>query len=181
MTDRYELYRNGSKVFDSHPSVTPEPPKPVDPVKPPEPTKPAEPGANPFIEWRAQGLEIGYIQMWKRRGLTPEDMELAYAAGYPRPVPGSTMPSVTVGDRSGYTLNDGNGWLVYNPMNNDQPYTFYFAKSGTIRVFGVSGTEVTKVNGQNVIGGLDIPNQSGSIVITVESIGGYVAVQLTGW
>lgn len=85
-------------------TVDPQPPKPVDPG-PPAPTEPAKP--NPFVEWRAQGLDLVEIQLWRLgRGLTADELEQAYAAGYPRP----GAPPASPGGGAGPT---------FDPRGND--------------------------------------------------------------
>ncbi len=71
------------------PPVEPAPPAPTpsDPTPKPPDAPPAEPpptGPNPFFAWRAQGLSITDIMLWRLggRGLTAEERAQAAAAGY---------------------------------------------------------------------------------------------------
>lgn len=73
-------------------------------------------------------------------------------------------------DRSGFELTEQNGYLVTPKLVNNTPYTFILGKPGTVKVFGVSGNQINKVNGQKVIYEAEIPNQSGSITLVVESV-----------
>ena len=81
-------------------------------------------------------------------------------------------------NRSGFVLNEANGYLVTPLMTNGQFYTFTLGKPGTVRVFGVGGNQLSKVNGQQVIYSAEIPGQSGRITLTVESVDGRVGVQV---
>jgi hypothetical protein len=81
-------------------------------------------------------------------------------------------------DRSGFELTEANGYLVTPLLTNGQVYTFILGKPGTVRVFGVGGNQLNKVNGQAVIYSAEIPNQSGTITLTVESVDGRVGVQV---
>lgn len=72
-------------------------------------------------------------------------------------------------DRSGFELNEQNGYLVHPTLLNGEFYTFTLGKPGTVRVFGVSGNEIYKLNGQDVIKEGSIPNQSGTVTFAVVS------------
>lgn len=179
MSDRVELRVNGLVVYESGAVV---PPKPVEPPKPVPPVVVSPPaGFNPFIAWRDNGGDLVAYVMWRNNGLplSPAQLEQAYVAGYPRPAP---PPGGGGGDRAGFYVSYDNSPRV-NILQNDQPYTFTFERGGKVRIFPAAGSQLNKVNGQNVIGGLDIDHYSGApLVVTVEGVGAYgppeVAVQL---
>lgn len=159
--------------------VDPGPIKPVDPAPPTTPVDPAKP--NPFIAWREQGLSLVDVAVWRLgRGLTDAELEQAYAAGYPR---GGAPAGGSGGSRNGFHVTVENSPRV-NVLQNGQPYTFLLAHPGTVRVFGVSGTQLNRVNGRDVIGGDDIQVAGTTVVLTVEGIGAFgppeVGVQLVG-
>jgi hypothetical protein len=64
-------------------------------------------------------------------------------------------------------------------MADGQPHMFIAGKAGTIRVFGVGGNQLRKVNGQPVIREAEIPGQKvGLFTLSVESVDGRVGVQI---
>lgn len=81
-------------------------------------------------------------------------------------------------DRSGFELNQANGWLVTPRLVNNTPYTFILGKPGTVKVSGSSGNQVNKVNGQGVIYSAEIPNQSKTITLVVESVNQSLPVEV---
>lgn len=82
-------------------------------------------------------------------------------------------------DRPGFVLSAENGWLVTPQLVDDTPYQFGTGKAGTIRVFGVGGNYVRKVNGQDVFNNAEIPGQAiGTFTIVVQSLDGRVGVQI---
>jgi hypothetical protein len=83
-------------------------------------------------------------------------------------------------DRSGFELNASNGYLVTPLLTNGQVYTFILGKPGTVEVSGWGGNQVLRVNGQSISPSYvaHIPNQSGSISLSVESLDGRVMVQV---
>lgn len=111
------------------------------------------------------GSTRAYIHTWEEK--VKRDKELAVDRG----------PAV---DRSGFDLNEANGWVVTPILTNGQLYTFTLGKPGTVLVYGVGGNFVSKVNGQPVAGerGASIPNQSGTVTLSVESVNGRVGVQV---
>jgi hypothetical protein len=169
--DRIELRVNGLVVYESGTVPPPPPPPPVDPVKP-EPAKPVVPaGPNPFIAWRAQGLELDYISMWRlNRALSPEEEEQAYAAGYPRPNAPAGGPGV---NRDTFVLSSDNGFLVHPHVNPGDPNTFYFPQgSGKhLRIFGVGGDEIHTVNGKPYDSGFIPAPYGGAITLSVTGVG----------
>jgi hypothetical protein len=83
-------------------------------------------------------------------------------------------------DRSGFELNASNGYLVTPLLTNGQLYTFVLGKPGTVEVSGWGGNQVLRVNGQSISPSYiaHIPNQSGAISLSVESLDGRVMVQV---
>lgn len=58
---------------------------PVVPIVPPVVVPPVVAGHNPFIAWKAEGLSMETIILWRfGRALTAAEWDLAVAAGYPR-------------------------------------------------------------------------------------------------
>jgi hypothetical protein len=100
-------------------------PKPPDP--PPDPT----PSPNPFIGWKAEGLTLYDIVLWRlHRGLTAAEWDQAVAAGYPREDGARTEgPS---GFPSGFDLTGTErGTGVRNPLQPGNAYTFSWKASFT--------------------------------------------------
>jgi len=76
-------------------------------------------------------------------------------------------------DRSGFDLTPENGLMVHPTVTPGVPYTFTFPRNtgGTIRVFGVGGDQINKVNGRGVIKDTSLPAVGGAISLTVEGVG----------
>lgn len=142
-------------------------------------TNPAPPSVKVFDLQTKEGWEAyrasfvpttqAYIPTWDQKARI--DSLIAAAAG-----------SV---DRSGFDL--GEGEVKVNDLVNGQLYTYTYKlrpgiTSAEIYVFGAEGSEVHEVNGQSVLpekrAVLKVQPSSGSIVLTVKSVGGRVAVQV---
>lgn len=111
---------DGVTVYDSAPVTA------VTPIPPAAP--------NPFIEWKAEGLDLVQISMWKLgRGLTPAELAQAQAAGY------ATGPSqASAPAQSGIPLNGG--YFQEDIQNNQSANSAtYVMPAGTYRVDGTDG------------------------------------------
>lgn len=132
----------------------------------PTPTSPVHQSASPVLGldtkegWEAYRNSFvpstrSFIHTWEEK-LERDKRDAANSQGAPV-------------DRSGFALTEANGWLVTPKMANNTPYVFTLGKSGTVKVSGHSGNQVNKVNGQGVLYAGEIPNQSGTITLAVES------------
>jgi hypothetical protein len=165
--EKIELRINGVVVYESGAVPPPPPVEPKPPVEPPLDTP------NPFIAWRAQGLDLDYIAMWRLgHGLSAEELEQAYEAGYPRP--GTPSAGGGGGDpRMGFVLNDLNGLHAYEYLAPDIRYTFHFpeGRGRLVDIFPNSGHEITHVNGEYHPSGVRLPAVGSSITFSVNGHG----------
>ena len=173
---KIELRVNGVVVYEAGDP----PPGPVGPVEPPPPPPAPPSGPNPFIAWRAAGNDLVQYVMLRNGGiaLTPAQMELAYAAGYPRPE--ATGGSTGLRAGPGFYVSYENSPRI-NVLNNGQGYGFTFERAGKVRVFAAAGSQLREINGQ-AIDDWWFEHDGSPLTITVQGVGAYgppeVAVQL---
>ena len=122
----------------------------VQPPKPVEPPPPPPPPPNPFVAWRAQGLSIQDVMLWRLggRGMTPEEHAQAVAAGYDlerRQAPAGQAPAGEGGDpRAGFDFGVGGGTVLLKQYQAGSPITFTFTmlpghRRARFAVFGAPG------------------------------------------
>lgn len=160
--------------------AAPKPPAPApapDPA-PPKPIEPAPPAPdNPFVAWRAQGLSLVDISVWKlHRGLTDAELEQAYAAGYPRPSPrqgaAGDVPPGSIFTGPGWDLGEGGGAVKVNPVTAGAaigPYRVV-VKQGTqprFSVFGAPGAFFEKCS-------YEVRDEGGRVVQSAANVPGAI-------
>jgi hypothetical protein len=128
-----------------------------------------------FLKTRVSVVSVEDVMMRLGFGLTPEEVAFAVRNGA---VERQSAPVVAGVDRESFNLTAENGFLVHPKTESGKTYGFTFPKStGLLRVLSYSGSQITKVNGEPVIGGKDFEVSSGSILLTVEFIGDRYTVQ----
>jgi hypothetical protein len=128
-----------------------------------------------FLKTRVSVVSVEDVMMRLGFGLTPEEVAFAVRNGA---VERQSAPVVAGVDRESFNLTAENGFLVHPKTESGKTYGFTFPKStGLLRVLSYSGSQITKVNGEAVIGGKDFEVSSGSILLTVEFVGDRYAVQ----
>lgn len=125
--------------------------------------------AQPYAEFKGFPFE-DVMRILQQRGswsFADEEIAKMKAAGVVFRDVQEAGPGV---DRSGYDITYLKGWTITNVMENGRPYTVTLGKPGNIRVEGYSGNTIKRVNGKDCdVNSCDIPNQSGSVTLTVES------------
>lgn len=113
------------------------------------------------------------FELVQRMGRGLSEAEQAYAVSQGVVWREAPKPTGTPVDRSGFELNQGNGYLVHPEVVPGQAYTFTYPQGvgRLVRVFPVGGDQIDKVNGEVVIGGKDFPAGNGTIHLTVEGVG----------
>lgn len=106
----------------------------VSPVVVPAPAPKPEPeptaGPNPFVAWKAEGLTMYEIILWRlKRSPYPSEWDQAVAAGYIRPEGIQRTPGV---DRTGFDLTgtEGGG-LKRNELRAGQVYLYKYVPDFT--------------------------------------------------
>jgi hypothetical protein len=128
-----------------------------------------------FLKTRVSVVSIEDVMVRLGFGLTPEEVAFAVRNGAVERQSAPVVPGV---DRESFNLTAENGFLVHPKTESGKTYGFTFPKStGLLRVLSYSGSQITKVNGEAVIGGKDFEVSSGSILLTVEFIGDRYTVQ----
>jgi hypothetical protein len=127
-----------------------------------------------FLKTRVSVVSIEDVMMRLGFGLTPEEVAFAVRNGAVERETAQVGPGP---DRETFNITLENG-LVHPKTESGKTYGFTFPKQpGLLRVMSYSGSQITKVNGESVIGGKDFEVSTGSILLTVEFIGDRYAVQ----
>lgn len=140
---------------------------------------------NPFIAWKAKGIDLVWIQQWiLKRQLTEAELVQAEQAGY------RVVRDVPVGPAGPKDISAGD--VLELTLANGEPYTVHYTlrpttREARIHVFGRQGNQlltVTDASGVHDAGTMDgyrAQVDGKPYTFSVTSLTGKVAVQLDQW
>lgn len=145
---------------------------PIAPDTPQTPPKPDPKTTNglDFATLTPEAWSYQQVTIRVGRTLTPEeDAYLAYKGITPEGTapPAPVDPSAPVFGPWDVSKSSG---VNQKTLQDGVPVTYNILEPGKVRVFGVSGSELTEVNGVKQIGGVDFPNTpAGPFTVVVQS------------